>query len=122
MPPGSTGHAEHHHQHALLSTNQHGQPGPAEPEPRPSAAGNYPLAAASIERALRIDPRQPLLWLELGEIRASRKASLPRLTQAVGRKALSLSTGDATLTARAEELISPPRRSADRDSRPYWLH
>jgi len=31
-------------------------------------AGNLAQAATSIERALRIDPRQPLLWLELGEI------------------------------------------------------
>jgi len=31
-------------------------------------AGNTPQAASTLERALRIDPRQPILWLELGEL------------------------------------------------------
>ncbi len=33
------------------------------------AAKNYPLAAANIERALRIEPENPLLWIELAKIR-----------------------------------------------------
>lgn len=72
------------------------------------AAGNYDLAAASIERALRIDPRQPLLWLELGTVRL--KEGDYAQAEAVGRKALSLSAGDATLTSRAEELIATAKR------------
>ncbi|MCL4721818.1 MAG: tetratricopeptide repeat protein [Gammaproteobacteria bacterium] len=67
------------------------------------AAGRYDLAAASIERALRIDPRQPVLWLELGDIRL-REGDYAQ-AESVGRKALSLSTGNAELTARAEALI-----------------
>ncbi|HVF18531.1 MAG TPA: tetratricopeptide repeat protein, partial [Steroidobacteraceae bacterium] len=30
---------------------------------------NYTVAAASIERALRIEPDNPLLWIELGKVR-----------------------------------------------------
>ena len=33
------------------------------------ATKNYPVAASSIERALRIEPDNPLLWIELGKIR-----------------------------------------------------
>lgn len=72
------------------------------------AAGNYDLAAASIERAVRIDPREPLLWLELGSIRL--KEGDFAQAEAVGRKALSLSAGDAALTARAEDLIATAKR------------
>lgn len=67
------------------------------------AAGRYEQAAASIERALRIEPRQPLLWLELGTIRL--KEGDFAQAEGMGRKALSLSAGDAALTARAEQLI-----------------
>lgn len=72
------------------------------------AAGRYDQAAASIERALRIEPRQPLLWLELGNIRLLEGD----FTQAegLGRKALSLSAGDAALTARAEQLIATAKK------------
>ena len=72
------------------------------------AAGNYPQAAASIERALRIEPRQPLLWLELGNIRL--KEGDYAQAEGMGRKALSLSAGDAALTARSEQLIATAKK------------
>lgn len=72
------------------------------------AAGRYEQAAASIERALRIEPRQPLLWLELGNIRL--KEGDFAQAEGMGRKALSLSAGDAALTARAEQLIATAKR------------
>jgi hypothetical protein len=34
-----------------------------------AATGNYAVAASSIERALRIEPNNPLLWIELGQVR-----------------------------------------------------
>lgn len=103
-------------------------PAPAEPLPPPrtappvstasqalltqsrghQAAGRYEQAAASIERALRIEPRQPVLWLELGNIRL--KEGDFAQAESMGRKALSLATGDATLTARAEQLIATAKR------------
>jgi len=72
------------------------------------AAGRYEQAAASIERALRIEPRQPVLWLELGNIRL--KEGDFAQAESMGRKALSLATGDAALTARAEQLIATAKR------------
>jgi len=72
------------------------------------AAGDYDLAAASIERALRIEPRQPRLWLELGKIRL-KEADFAQ-AENMGRKALSLSAGDAVLTAQAEQLIETAKK------------
>ena len=103
-------------------------PAPAEPLPAPrtappvspasqallsqsrahQAAGRWGQAAASIERALRIEPRQPVLWLELGTIRL--KEGDFAQAESIGRKALSLATGDAALTARAEQLITTARK------------
>ena len=71
-------------------------------------AGRYEQAAASIERALRIEPRQGSLWLELGNIRL-REGDFPQ-AESMGRKALSLSTGDPALKARAEQLIAAAKR------------
>ncbi len=72
------------------------------------AAGDYGLAAASIERALRIEPRQAVLWLELGYIRLE-EANYAQ-AESLGRKALSLSAGDAALTAQAEQLIATAQK------------
>lgn len=72
------------------------------------AAGRYELAAASIERALRIEPRQPILWLELGDLRL-REGDYAQ-AESLGRRALSLAVGDPTIEARAEKLISDARR------------
>lgn len=71
-------------------------------------AGRYEQAAASIERALRIEPRQGSLWLELGNIRL-KEGDFPQ-AESMGRKALSLSTGDPALKARAEQLIATAKR------------
>lgn len=101
-------------------------PGPASPAPapRPSrpqsdarsasesllaesrtarAAGRYPQAAASIERALRIDPNNAELWLELGEIQLA-QGNAPQAAS-MARKALTLTGGDRELEARAERLL-----------------
>jgi Flp pilus assembly protein TadD len=72
------------------------------------AAGRYPQAAASIERALRIEPRQPALWLELGTIRL--KEGNNAQAESMARKALSLANGDASIEARAGQLISRARQ------------
>jgi tetratricopeptide (TPR) repeat protein len=73
-----------------------------------AAAGRYPQAAASIERAIRIEPRQPVLWLELGNIRL-KEGNLAQ-AESLGRKALSLSAGDAELSARAQQLITAAKK------------
>ena len=39
------------------------------PGPHQAASGDFGQAAATLERALRIEPDNPLLWIELGRIR-----------------------------------------------------
>jgi Flp pilus assembly protein TadD len=67
------------------------------------AAGNYVQATASIERALRIDPNNAALWLELGELQLQTGNAAQATTMA--RKALTLASGNGALTTRAERLL-----------------
>lgn len=61
------------------------------------ASGNTDRAVASIERALRIDPKNPRLWQHLGRIRLQQK----RWDQAIAtaRKSNLLATDDVRLRA-----------------------
>ena len=67
------------------------------------AAGSLPAARASLERALRLDPNNAVLWLELGELELQTGNEAQAATMA--RKAMTLSGRDARLTARAERLL-----------------
>lgn len=92
------------------------RPPEAEPAPRSNAsaalleqgrearaAGRYAEATASLERALRIDPNNPLLWIELAEI----KAADGDRSQAreMARKALTLAAGNPAIESRARRLL-----------------
>lgn len=70
---------------------------------RQSASGQYPQAAASVERALRIEPGNPWLWLELAQIHLA--SGNIRQAEANARKALSLSGTDRTAEQRARRLL-----------------
>ena len=59
---------------------------------RQSANGEYDQAIASLERALRIEPANPWLWLELAQIH--RSAGNERQADGHARKALSLAGPD----------------------------
>ena len=69
--------------------------------------GDYSHALADIERAIRIEPRNPYIWLELGETHLLRGDS--RLAVAAARKALSVAGMDGAAKAAAEDLL---RRAA----------
>jgi tetratricopeptide (TPR) repeat protein len=71
---------------------------------RQQAAGGAPqIAQATLERALRIEPENPLLWIMLGE--AHESAGQYALAGSMGRKALQLATGDPRAEASAWRLI-----------------
>lgn len=72
------------------------------------AGGDYAHALADIERAIRIEPRNPYLWLELGEIHLSRDD--PRQAAAMARKAVSVAGADDAAKAAAEELLERASR------------
>ena len=69
-----------------------------------AAGGDFGQAAATLERALRIEPDNPLLWIELGRVRLAE--SNPAQADSMGHKALSLATGDAAAQASAWQLIA----------------
>jgi tetratricopeptide (TPR) repeat protein len=78
-----------------------------------SARGDYGQAAATLERALRIEPDNPLVWIELGRVRIGEKDGAQ--ADAMGRKALSLATGDPSAQAASWHLIADSLRLRDRN-------
>lgn len=83
-------------------------------EARQEAANGDPqLALSTVERALRIEPRNPLLWLILGQ--AHEGAGQYELAASMGRKALQLAAGDAGVQSRAWRLIGDSLRARGRN-------
>lgn len=76
-------------------------------------SGDFGLAAATIERAMRIEPDNPLLWIELGRVRLS--AGDFSQADSMGRKALSLATGDPHAQGSAWHLIADSLRARERN-------
>jgi len=74
-----------------------------------AASGNPELALTTMERALRIEPDNPLLWIELGSLHQE----AGRYAQAgnIGHKALQLATGDPNAQAGAWRLIADAARA-----------
>jgi tetratricopeptide (TPR) repeat protein len=66
-------------------------------------AGNLGGAAATIERAITISPDEAVLWLELAEIR--RDQGDRALAEEIARKALTLTSENSALAARARRLL-----------------
>jgi Tfp pilus assembly protein PilF len=71
--------------------------------------GDLPGATVSLERALRIEPRNPLLWIEMGRLRMDQR-NYPQ-AEAMGRKALSMSVGDGRTQSAAWQLIADSLRA-----------
>lgn len=68
------------------------------------ASGQSAQAAATLERALRIEPNDPSVWLELARLRY--KQADWRQAEQFARRAESLAGSDAALSAEAVELIA----------------
>ncbi len=79
-----------------------------------AAGGDFGQAAATLERALRIEPDNPLLWTELGRARLGENN--PAQADAMGRKALSLATGDPAAQSSAWHLIADAFRARGRNA------
>jgi len=109
-------------------------PPPAAPPPRQFALGaaaaalvgeahaqeqsrNFGIAAETLERALSIEPYNPLVWIELG--RENILAGNPTQAYGMGRKALYLASGDARAQASAWELIAAALRAQGRNDEAY---
>jgi tetratricopeptide (TPR) repeat protein len=78
---------------------------------------NFGLAAETLERALSIEPRNPLVWIELG--RENILAGNPGQAYGMGRKALYLASGDPRTQASAWQLIAASLRAQGRNDEAY---
>jgi uncharacterized protein HemY len=56
------------------------------------AHGEFDGASSTLDRALRIEPNNPLLWIELGRLRLAERD--PHQAEGCARKALALASGD----------------------------
>lgn len=79
-----------------------------------AASKNFAVAASSIERALRIEPGNPLLWIELGKVRQAEG----NYSQAenMARKAVSMSVNAPKARAAAWRLIAESYRARGKNS------
>ena len=76
-------------------------------------SGDVGQAAATLERAVLIEPDNPLVWIELGRVRLAENN--PAQADAMGRKALALATGDASAQSSAWRLIADALRARGDD-------
>jgi uncharacterized protein HemY len=78
-----------------------------------ASRGDLDGASSTLDRALRIEPNNPLLWIELGRLRLAESDA--RQAEACGRKALSLAGGDRGTQAQAGRLLADALRAQRRN-------
>lgn len=71
------------------------------------AAGRYANAASGLERALRIEPRNPRLWLELARLRLAQGD--PGQAESIAARALSYAGSERRTRADCWQLIAEAR-------------
>ncbi|MHB8471555.1 MAG: tetratricopeptide repeat protein [Gammaproteobacteria bacterium] len=76
---------------------------------RQAGSGNLDSAAAALERALRIEPRNASLWQRLADIRLRQKQ--PDQAESLALKSNTLAVGDAATQAGNWRIIAKARRS-----------
>lgn len=79
---------------------------------RQRRAGEYAQASASVERAIRIEPDHPAVWLEMGQLRFE-QGDYAQAEQ-MGRKSLSLATQGSVAQSQAAQLIADAQRARKR--------
>ena len=72
-----------------------------------AAAGRLPTAAASLERALRIEPKNPRLWQELARVRLQ-QGDLAQ-AESLAARSNSFAGGDSALRAENQRIIEQAR-------------
>jgi tetratricopeptide (TPR) repeat protein len=86
--------------------------------------GDLDGASATLDRALRIEPNNPLLWIERGRLRLAE--SDPHQAEGCGRKALALASGDPSARKQAGRVLVDALRAQGKnqearevESQPY---
>jgi uncharacterized protein HemY len=75
--------------------------------------GDLDGASSTLDRALRIEPNNPLLWIELGRLRLAEHDV--HQAEGCGRKALALASGDRGAQAQAGRLLADALRAEGRN-------
>lgn len=75
--------------------------------------GDLDGASSTLDRALRIEPNNPLLWIELGRLRLAESDA--HQAESCGRKALGLASGDHGTQAQAGRLLADALRAQRRN-------
>jgi cytochrome c-type biogenesis protein CcmH/NrfG len=90
------------------------------------AHGDFDGASSTLDRALRIEPNNPLLWIELGRVRLAESDA--HQAEGCGRKALALASGDRGTQRQAGLLLADALRAQRRnqeahevESQPYMI-
>ncbi len=78
-----------------------------------AAHGDLDGASSTLDRALRIEPNNPLLWIERGRLRLV--DGDVHQAESCGRKALVLASGDQRTLAQAGRLIADALRAQGRN-------
>jgi uncharacterized protein HemY len=77
------------------------------------AHGDLDGASSTLDRALRIEPNNPLLWIELGRLRLTESDA--HQAEGCGRKALALASGDRSTQRQAGRLLADALRAQRRN-------
>lgn len=78
------------------------------------ASKNFAVAASSIERALRIEPDNPLLWIELGKVRQAEGNYVQ--AENMGRKAIAMASNAPRAQSSAWSLIADAYRARGKNA------
>lgn len=76
------------------------------------ASKNFMMAASTIERALRIEPNNPLLWIEYAQERLNEQNYFQ--AESMARKALLLASGDPRTQSSAWRMIANSLRAQNK--------
>ncbi len=86
--------------------------------------GDIDGASSTLDRALRIEPSNPLLWIELGRVRLTESDA--HQAEVCARKALALASGDHAAQAQAGRVLADALKAQGRnpeaqevENRPY---
>ena len=77
------------------------------------ALGDLPAASSTLDRALRIEPNNPLLWVELGRLRLLENDA--HQAEGCAHKALSLASGDLAAQRLSGRLLADALRAQRRN-------
>ncbi len=75
--------------------------------------GDLPAASTTLDRALKIEPTNPLVWIEIGRLRLAENDA--QQAEHCGRKALMLASGDRLVQSQAGRVLADALRAQRRN-------